>query len=131
MTWQEKRQARFERWLNPPIEFASAEGKATYQGRVQRLIDAIELKKTPDRVPIYPNHTFMPAYIMGKTPRPLSVLIVVPGSPLLGSPARCGLVGPCTVRGRMASLGVPAWRAGTGAAMDMAGQGGFASPVWI
>ena len=68
MTWQEKRQARFERWLNPPIEFAGAEGKATYQGRVQRMIDAIELKKTPDRVPIYPNHTFMPAYLMGKKP---------------------------------------------------------------
>ena len=67
-TWQEKRAARFERWLNPPIEFAGAETKALYQGRVQRMIDAIELKKTPDRVPIYPNHTFMPAYIMGKKP---------------------------------------------------------------
>ncbi len=67
-TWQEKRQARFERWLNPGVEFVSPQTKADYQGRVQRMIDAIELKKTPDRIPIYPNHTFMPVYLMGKKP---------------------------------------------------------------
>jgi len=67
-TWQEKRQARFERWLNPTAEFDNAEAKAKYQGSVQRMIDAVCLEKTPDRVPLYPNHTFMPAYIMGKKP---------------------------------------------------------------
>lgn len=67
-TWQEKRQARFERWLNPPAEFNSPEAKAKYQGSVQRMIDAICLEKTPDRVPLYPNHTFMPAYITGNKP---------------------------------------------------------------
>jgi uroporphyrinogen-III decarboxylase len=68
-TWQEKRQARFERWLDPGAPFASPEAKAAYQGRVQRMIDAIELKKTPDRVPIYPNYTYFPAYALGTTPK--------------------------------------------------------------
>ncbi|MDR1044766.1 MAG: uroporphyrinogen decarboxylase [Candidatus Adiutrix sp.] len=68
-TWQEKRRERFAKWLNPPgLEFVGPEAEKAYQGRVQRLIDAIELKKTPDRVPIYPNHTFLPAYVYGKTP---------------------------------------------------------------
>jgi uroporphyrinogen-III decarboxylase len=68
-TWQEKRQARFQRWLEPGVPFTSPETKAAYQGRVQIMIDAIELKKTPDRVPIYPNYTYFPAYALGSTPR--------------------------------------------------------------
>jgi hypothetical protein len=69
MTWQEKRQERFEKWLNPEgIVFAGPEAKAAYQAKVQRMIDAIELKKTPDRIPIYPNYTFFPAYAAGRLP---------------------------------------------------------------
>lgn len=67
-TWQEKRAERFQKWLNPPLEFVSAEAKKNYQYRAQLFIDAIELKKTPDRVPIYPNYTFYPAYATGRTP---------------------------------------------------------------
>jgi hypothetical protein len=68
-TWQEKRQARFQKWLDPGLPFTSPETKAAYQGRVLRMIEAIELKKTPDRVPIYPNYTYFPAYTLGSTPR--------------------------------------------------------------
>lgn len=67
----------------------------------------------------------------GKTALRLGVLIVFAGSILLGIPAIYGLLEPYSAFGRIAALCVPAWRAGTGAAMDMAGQGGFASPVWI
>lgn len=69
MTWQEKRQERFEKWLNPEgANFVSPEAKTAYQAKVQRMIDAIELKKTPDRIPIYPNYTFLPAYATGRLP---------------------------------------------------------------
>lgn len=69
MTWQEKRQERFEKWLNPEgADFVNPEAKTAYQAKVQRMIDAIELKKTPDRIPIYPNYTFLPAYATGRLP---------------------------------------------------------------
>ena len=69
MTWQEKRQRRFENWLNPAgVDFVSPEAKRDYQGKVRRMIDAIELKKTPDRIPLYPNYTFFPAYATGRLP---------------------------------------------------------------
>ena len=58
--WQElspdeKLERRLEAWLYPPgVKFASSEAEAGYRARVTRLIDAIRLKKTPDRVPVLP-----------------------------------------------------------------------------
>ena len=47
----EKREARFKRWLSPPgVEFASKEAEKGYKERVTRFIKAFQLKK-PDRVP--------------------------------------------------------------------------------
>jgi uroporphyrinogen-III decarboxylase len=50
--WQERRQRRFDRWLNPPsVSFASEAAHQDYRDRVQLLIDAISLQK-PARVPV-------------------------------------------------------------------------------
>jgi len=52
MTWQEKRQERFNRWLNPPdVKFVSKEAEKLYKQRVTRFIKAIKLEE-PDRVPV-------------------------------------------------------------------------------
>ena len=53
-TWEEmnpkeRKEFRFQRWLNPPdVKFASFKAEKNYKGRVQRIIDAVNLKE-PDR----------------------------------------------------------------------------------
>jgi hypothetical protein len=70
VTWQTARELRFKRWLSPPgLAFVSEKARATYQDRVRRIIRAISLDFTPDRVPIFPNYTFLPAYVMGSSAR--------------------------------------------------------------
>ncbi len=75
MMAEEKREARFETWLSPKdpegndIQFQSPEAKASYKATVTRFKDIIELKKTPDRVPVITLATFMPAHLYGVTPR--------------------------------------------------------------
>jgi Uroporphyrinogen decarboxylase (URO-D) len=59
MTAEERQEARFARWLSGQgLQFKSADAKARYQRRVTRIKDAVQLKKTPDRVPIFPFGTF-------------------------------------------------------------------------
>src|SRR4030042_1833673 len=71
MTWQEKREERFNRWLNPPdVKFVSKEAENLYKQRVTRFIKAIKLEE-PDRVPvILPTGNF-PAYWGGSSFRTL------------------------------------------------------------
>lgn len=75
MTAQEKRKSRFETWLSPKdpegkeFQFPSPEAKATYKANVTRFIDALQLQKTPDRVPIFPLGTFMQTHLYGVKPR--------------------------------------------------------------
>jgi hypothetical protein len=71
LTWQEKREERFKRWLNPPdVKFVSKEAENLYKQRVTRFIKAIKLEE-PDRVPvILPTGNF-PAYWAGCTYRTL------------------------------------------------------------
>jgi len=65
MTWQEKREARFQRWLNPPdVKFDSPEAERLYKERVTRFIKAIKLEE-PDRVPVMLPHGNYPAYHAG------------------------------------------------------------------
>ena len=65
----EKQEEMFKRWLSPQgIEFASPKAEEAYKGRVTRIKDAIQLKKTPDRVPVFPIVGFFPAYYVGLTP---------------------------------------------------------------
>ena len=51
LSWEEKREDRFNRWLHPPVTFSSAEAENKYRQRVTRFIKAIKLQE-PDRVPV-------------------------------------------------------------------------------
>jgi hypothetical protein len=67
---EEKFEKRLASWLSPEgVEFVSKEAEAAYKGRVTRIVDAIQLKKTPDRVPVIPHVGFYPAYYAGFTPQ--------------------------------------------------------------
>ncbi len=69
MSREERQEARFNTWLSPEgIEFVSPEAEASYKARVTRCKDAVQLKKTPDRVPVFPFFTFMPADLYGVSP---------------------------------------------------------------
>ena len=67
MTPEQKRQKRFEQWLNPKdVQFANDQARQKYQERVTRFIKVINLEQ-PDRVPvILPAGTF-PLYYSGMT----------------------------------------------------------------
>jgi hypothetical protein len=70
MTKEERRDQLFQQWLAPEgVKFTSSETEKAYKERVTRLKDAIELKKLPDRVPVFPMTGFFPAYYSGFTPR--------------------------------------------------------------
>ena len=70
MTKEERQEARFERWLSgEKLNFKSPQAKAEYQKRITRLKDAIQLKKTPDRVPIFPFGTFFMPQLGGADPK--------------------------------------------------------------
>jgi uroporphyrinogen-III decarboxylase len=71
MTWQEKREERFKRWLNPPdVKFVSQEAEQLYKTRVTRFIKAIKLEE-PDRVPVMLPTGNFPAYWGGSSFREL------------------------------------------------------------
>ncbi len=66
----ERQEAMFERWLSPEgVSFDSPEAKTAYRARITRLKDAVQLKKTPDRVPVFSLSTFMPADLCRTLPR--------------------------------------------------------------
>jgi uroporphyrinogen-III decarboxylase len=64
MSREEKREARFQRWLSPDIKFASPEAGKLYKERVNRFIKAIRLEE-PDRVPVMLPVEYYPAYYAG------------------------------------------------------------------
>ena len=64
MTWQEKREERFKRWLSLDIKFNSPEAERLYKERVTRFIKVIKLEE-PDRVPVALPSGFYPAYYAG------------------------------------------------------------------
>jgi len=69
MSSDEKQEALFQRWLSPEgIEFASPEAEKAYKERATRIKDAIQLKKKPDRVPVFTIPSFAPAFYSGLTP---------------------------------------------------------------
>ena len=66
MTAEEKRNARFQEWLNAEgVEFQNPEAEANYKAAVNRFMDAVTLRKVPDRVPTALMSTFMPTQIYG------------------------------------------------------------------
>jgi len=64
LTWQEKREERFKRWLSPDVKFRSKEAEKLYKERTTRFIKAIKLEE-PDRVPCMLPSGFFPAYYAG------------------------------------------------------------------
>jgi hypothetical protein len=64
LTWQERREERFKRWLSPNIKFDSPEAERLYKERVTRFIKAIRLEK-PDRVPVMIPVQFFPSVYAG------------------------------------------------------------------
>ncbi|MBN2401850.1 MAG: hypothetical protein JXN64_05580 [Spirochaetes bacterium] len=58
MNADEKQEVQFQKLLNPkdpegnPLKFQSAEAQSNYKGSINRIKDAIQLKKIPDRVPV-------------------------------------------------------------------------------
>jgi len=64
---EEKRAERFKKWLEAPgVQFESPDAKTKYRARVQRFIDAVNLKE-PDRVPVSLPSGFFPAFYSGGT----------------------------------------------------------------
>ncbi|MHB8092288.1 MAG: uroporphyrinogen decarboxylase family protein [Syntrophales bacterium] len=66
----EKQEAMFDSWLSPKgVKFVNPEAEQLYKERVTRFKDAIQLRKKPDRVPVFPNTNFFPALYSGITPQ--------------------------------------------------------------
>ena len=66
MTWREKREERFRRWLSPWVNFVNVEAEKSYKQRVTRFIKAIKMEE-PDRVPVMLPGGSYPAYYAGST----------------------------------------------------------------
>jgi len=67
MTWQEKREERFKKWLNPTgVKFSSPETEKKYKDRATRVMKAIKME-IPDRVPVHIPAGSIVAYNAGLT----------------------------------------------------------------
>ena len=64
LTWQEKREERFKRWLSPDVKFHRKEAEKLYKKRTARFIKAIKLEE-PDRVPVMLPAQYYPAVYAG------------------------------------------------------------------
>ncbi|MFH1647981.1 MAG: hypothetical protein ABID71_09970, partial [Chloroflexota bacterium] len=64
MSWEERREDRFRRWLNPDVKFDSPEAEKAYKQRVTRFVKAIKLEEA-DRVPVMLPVQFYPAVYAG------------------------------------------------------------------
>ena len=68
MSSSQKQEAFLAKWASGEgIEFAGDEARASYQYRAGLIKDAIQLKKTPDRVPVVPLAIFAPIGLYGYT----------------------------------------------------------------
>ncbi len=69
MTREEKQEAFFAKWVSPEgAKFASPQAEKDYKARATRIKDAIQMKKLPDRVPLYLSASFWPVAYAGITP---------------------------------------------------------------
>jgi hypothetical protein len=67
MTWQEKREERFKKWLSPAdVKFSSPAAAKKYKERATRMIKAIKMK-IPDRIPVHIPGGSIVAYNAGYT----------------------------------------------------------------
>jgi hypothetical protein len=74
MTSEEKQEALFAQWMAPKdpegngLKFQSPQAEKDYKDRITRIKDAIQMKKLPDRVPVFVAPSFFPVYYAGITP---------------------------------------------------------------
>jgi len=74
MSSDEKQEALFQRWISPKdpegnnLKFQNPQAEKLYKERATRIKDAIQLKKKPDRVPVFLIPSFAPAFYSGLTP---------------------------------------------------------------
>jgi hypothetical protein len=69
LSWQEKRERRFQRWLSAPgVSFISPQAQAAYQARVTRIVKCLRLEQ-PDRVPCILTAGKFPVHYAGITTR--------------------------------------------------------------
>jgi hypothetical protein len=64
LTPAEKREQRYQWWLNPEIKFSSPEAEKNYRQRALRFINAYRVEKS-DRVPVELPVQNWPAYLAG------------------------------------------------------------------
>ena len=75
MSPEEKQEVLFQRWLSPKdpqgndLKFQSPATEKAYKESVTRIKDAIQMKKLPDRVPVFVCPSFFPIYSAGMTPQ--------------------------------------------------------------
>jgi hypothetical protein len=75
MSADEKQEAQFQKLLTPKLPdgndlpFQSPEAEATYKANLTRIKDAIQMKKTPDRVPVAIFPSMFPWLNAGMTPQ--------------------------------------------------------------
>ena len=70
LSWQEKREERFKRWLSPNVKFKTPQAEKLYKERLTRFIKAIKLEE-PYRVPVQIPGGSFPAHYSGTTLREL------------------------------------------------------------
>ncbi len=70
LSWQEKREERFKRWLSPGVKFKTPQAEKLYKERLTRFIEAIKME-IPDRVPVQIPGGSFPAHYAGTTLRKL------------------------------------------------------------
>ena len=75
MSSDEKQEELFARWMSPKdpqgndLKFQSPEAEKAYKERITRTKNAIQMKKLPDRIPVFLLPSFFPVYNAGFTPR--------------------------------------------------------------
>ncbi|MCK5181566.1 MAG: hypothetical protein KAQ73_03405 [Dehalococcoidia bacterium] len=75
MSSDEKQEALFQKWMSPKdpqgnnLKFQSPQTEKAYKDRITRIKDAIQMKKLPDRVPVFLTPSFFPMYYAGITPQ--------------------------------------------------------------
>jgi len=70
MSSDERQEAQLQKWVSAEgVKFVSPQAEKAYKERATRLKDAIQMKKLPDRVPVFTTYGFFPAVYAGFTPQ--------------------------------------------------------------
>jgi len=75
MSPDEKQETMFQMWMSPKdpqgndIKFQSPQAEKAYKERITIIKDAVQMRKLPDRVPVFVLPSFFPYYHAGMTPQ--------------------------------------------------------------